>query len=150
MDGDSGSMVLDAESGDVYGHIVAGDPNSNMAFIVPAYRVIEDIEMRFGHKPEFTLLPDALASESFIARASATLAIDAVRSSRRALDRLSTLSYYSNLCVVFLIGKELNSPSYQNELTPILLRRRHGDHAEPSSYHTAPILVRACHPVVDF
>jgi hypothetical protein len=42
--GDCGSWVVDAENGDVYGHIVAGSPESGVAYIVPAYHVYEDLK----------------------------------------------------------------------------------------------------------
>ena len=64
VDGDSGSWVLDAMTGNVYGHIVSGDPSSNTAFIIPAYRVFKDVEKRFGHKPEFPVSQRAVAAGS--------------------------------------------------------------------------------------
>ncbi|KAH0543167.1 hypothetical protein FGG08_002512 [Glutinoglossum americanum] len=45
MAGDSGSWVIDSETGDIYGHIVAGE--SNLAYIMPAYQIFRDIEKRF-------------------------------------------------------------------------------------------------------
>ncbi|OCK87672.1 uncharacterized protein K441DRAFT_491654, partial [Cenococcum geophilum 1.58] len=38
-DGDCGSWVVDAQSGDVYGHIVAGNTESGFAYVVPACQV---------------------------------------------------------------------------------------------------------------
>ena len=49
--GDCGSWVVNAETGDIYGHIVAGDPISGLAYIIPAYKVFDDIEFRFGVRP---------------------------------------------------------------------------------------------------
>lgn len=57
MAGDSGSLVVDARTGDIYGHIVSGDPTSSLAYIIPAYKVFEDIEERFGVRPS---LPDTI------------------------------------------------------------------------------------------
>ena len=51
MAGDSGSLVVDARTGDIYGYIVSGDPTSTLAYIMPAYKVFEDIEKRFGIPP---------------------------------------------------------------------------------------------------
>jgi hypothetical protein len=45
--GDCGSWVMDLTSGDVYGHIIAGSPESGVAYIVPAYQVIADVQERF-------------------------------------------------------------------------------------------------------
>ncbi|KAJ5095213.1 hypothetical protein N7532_007504 [Penicillium argentinense] len=47
--GDCGSIVRDARSGRIYGHIVAGDPGSQTAFIIPAIDVFNDILTR--HRP---------------------------------------------------------------------------------------------------
>jgi hypothetical protein len=46
--GDCGSWVMDLISGDVYGHIIAGSPESGVAYIVPAYQVIADVQERFN------------------------------------------------------------------------------------------------------
>jgi len=54
MPGDCGSWVVDATTGEIYGHIVAGDPMSSLAFIIPAYKVFDDIKKRHGIEP---LLP---------------------------------------------------------------------------------------------
>ena len=53
MPGDSGSWVVDATTGDLFGYIMAGDPSSCMAFIVPAHKVFDEIEQRFGARPTF-------------------------------------------------------------------------------------------------
>lgn len=54
MRGDCGSWVVDALTGDVYGQIVAGDHLQHLAFIIPAYKIWEDIQNCFGTLP---LLP---------------------------------------------------------------------------------------------
>jgi hypothetical protein len=54
MPGDCGSWVVDATTGEIYGHIVAGDPTSSLAYIIPAYKVFDDIKRRHGIEP---LLP---------------------------------------------------------------------------------------------
>ena len=46
--GDSGSWVIDAVTGDLYGHIVAGVPETGLAYIVPAVKTFEDIEKCMG------------------------------------------------------------------------------------------------------
>ncbi|KAJ5657643.1 uncharacterized protein N7484_001292 [Penicillium longicatenatum] len=50
--GDSGSMVRDARTGMIYGHIIAGDPGSKVAFIVPAVDVFNDAMEKFTHIDE--------------------------------------------------------------------------------------------------
>ena len=45
--GDSGAWVVDS-AGQLFGHIVAGDPMLGLAFIIPAYKVFDDIKRRFG------------------------------------------------------------------------------------------------------
>lgn len=54
MPGDSGSLVVDATTGDIYGHIVSGDPTSSLAYIIPAYKIFNDIEKQFGARPSFS------------------------------------------------------------------------------------------------
>ena len=51
MPGDCGAWVVNANTGLVYGHIVAGDPVTGMAFVIPAHKVFSDIEHRFGIQP---------------------------------------------------------------------------------------------------
>ncbi|OCL13031.1 hypothetical protein AOQ84DRAFT_270963, partial [Glonium stellatum] len=46
--GDCGSWVIDSKTGGLYGHIVAGNPGTGMAYIVPATQVIEDLQARLG------------------------------------------------------------------------------------------------------
>lgn len=43
-DGDCGSWVVDSQSGWVYGHVISGYPESGVAYIVPAWQIITDIE----------------------------------------------------------------------------------------------------------
>ncbi|KAF4948155.1 hypothetical protein FGADI_9850 [Fusarium gaditjirri] len=57
--GDCGSWVIDAESGDLYGHIVAGSPDSGAAIVIPFARVFEDIESRVKHRPHLPLTETA-------------------------------------------------------------------------------------------
>ncbi|KAF5538358.1 PNG1 with de-n-glycosylation function (n-glycanase) [Fusarium mexicanum] len=53
--GDCGSWIIDAESGNLYGHIVAGSPDSGAAIVIPFSRVFEDIEARVKHSPHLPL-----------------------------------------------------------------------------------------------
>jgi hypothetical protein len=46
--GDCGSWVVEARSGDLLGHIVSGCPETGVAYVVPAYLVLEDAKTRFG------------------------------------------------------------------------------------------------------
>jgi hypothetical protein len=48
--GDSGSWVLDPTNGDWLGHIVAGKPGTNVAYIVLARDIVNDIATHFGGK----------------------------------------------------------------------------------------------------
>lgn len=50
--GDSGSCIFDAKTGALYGHIVAGSPATQTAYIVPATSVFQDITLR---KKDMTL-----------------------------------------------------------------------------------------------
>ncbi|KAK0511993.1 hypothetical protein JMJ35_005121 [Cladonia borealis] len=59
--GDSGAWVVD-RAGQLYGHIVAGDPMLGLAFIIPACKIFEDINSRFGGEtllcpPQYVVQP---------------------------------------------------------------------------------------------
>ncbi|KAI9150683.1 Efflux pump notK' [Paramyrothecium foliicola] len=51
QNGDCGSWVWDADSGELYGHVVAGCPNSGVAMVMPLISVFTDIEERTGERP---------------------------------------------------------------------------------------------------
>lgn len=51
MSGDCGADVLDAQSGDLYGHVVRGCPGTQIAYIRAATDVFQDIEQRLGIVP---------------------------------------------------------------------------------------------------
>ena len=61
--GDCGSWIVDAESGNLYGHIVAGSPDSGAAIIIPFARIFEDIETRVKHHPRLPLTGTASHNE---------------------------------------------------------------------------------------
>lgn len=61
--GDCGSWVIDAESGNLYGHIVAGSPDSGAAIVIPFARIFEDIEARVKHHPRLPLTGTASHNE---------------------------------------------------------------------------------------
>lgn len=50
-DGDCGATVLDAISGELYGHIVAGCPTNGFAYVMAAYHVMPDV---LDDQPKFT------------------------------------------------------------------------------------------------
>ncbi|PQE16248.1 hypothetical protein CJF32_00010754 [Rutstroemia sp. NJR-2017a WRK4] len=58
-DGDCGSWVVEARSGDLLGHIVSGCPESGVAYIVPAYLVLEDVMTRCGLELKLSIAGDA-------------------------------------------------------------------------------------------
>ena len=49
VDGDCGSWVVDAITGDVYGHIVTTSRDNGNAHITPAHLVFENLRVRFSH-----------------------------------------------------------------------------------------------------
>lgn len=51
--GDSGSWVVDAQSGDVYGHIVAGSPQKGLVIVIPFSAIFANIEASMGFSPQF-------------------------------------------------------------------------------------------------
>lgn len=46
--GDCGMWVVDAQSRELYGHVVAGSPNTGVAYIIPAYQVFDDAKRHLG------------------------------------------------------------------------------------------------------
>ncbi|KAI1617984.1 bacterial alpha-L-rhamnosidase-domain-containing protein [Exophiala viscosa] len=46
--GDCGTWVVDASTGVLYGHIIAGSPGTGVAYAVSAYNVLEDAKERLG------------------------------------------------------------------------------------------------------
>jgi len=44
--GDCGAMVFCSETGELFGHVVAGSPDSGTAYILPTYQVYDDIRSR--------------------------------------------------------------------------------------------------------
>ncbi|PQE11478.1 hypothetical protein CJF30_00011083 [Rutstroemia sp. NJR-2017a BBW] len=58
-DGDCGSWVVEARSGDLLGHIVSGCPESGVAYIVPAYLVLRDVMTRCGLELKLSIAGDA-------------------------------------------------------------------------------------------
>jgi hypothetical protein len=68
-EGDCGSWILDAETGGLYGHIIAGCEQTGTAYIMPAHNVFEDAKKRLGSEimlPGATLLEDKDASEKYV------------------------------------------------------------------------------------
>ena len=62
MQGDSGSWIVDAVTRELCGHMIAGCPSSKSAYIIPAVKVFEDIEKRYGAEPVLPL--EAAGSDS--------------------------------------------------------------------------------------
>ncbi|KAL3593350.1 Protein png1 [Fusarium poae] len=50
--GDSGSWVLDATNGILLGVLVAGCPELQEAYIIPAHKIFDDIERHYTHNPD--------------------------------------------------------------------------------------------------
>lgn len=46
--GDSGSVVIDARTGNLYGHVIMGAEEDTVIYIVPATDVFDDLKTRFG------------------------------------------------------------------------------------------------------
>lgn len=66
MPGDCGSWVIDATTGGIYGHIVGGDPMLDLAFIIPAYKIFDDLQRRFGTTPLLLTEQTAMLSSSLV------------------------------------------------------------------------------------
>lgn len=59
--GDCGSWIVDDETGDLYGHIVAGSPESSVAFMIPALAIQSEMKQHFGS--DWTLPQNTLSSK---------------------------------------------------------------------------------------
>ena len=46
--GDCGCWIIDAASGAVYGHIIAGSPGTGIGLVAPLKHVLNDLAGRFG------------------------------------------------------------------------------------------------------
>ena len=64
MHGDCGAWVVEASTGRICGHIVAGCPITGLAFIIPAYKVFDDIERRFRTRPLLSMETEMSSSHS--------------------------------------------------------------------------------------
>jgi hypothetical protein len=61
--GDSGSWMIQKENSRIYGHIVAGDPGSGVAYIMPARRLFQDIEFQTGNEIALYSLPEVKSED---------------------------------------------------------------------------------------
>lgn len=51
--GDCGAWVVDSVTNKLFGFIIAGDPHSCIGYIIPAYKIMEDISSQLGKAPTF-------------------------------------------------------------------------------------------------
>ena len=58
MPGDCGAWIVDSTTNELYGHIIAGDPNSCLAYIIPAYKIFDDIRSKLGAMASFPRVPN--------------------------------------------------------------------------------------------
>jgi peptide-N4-(N-acetyl-beta-glucosaminyl)asparagine amidase len=76
--GDCGSWVSDSRTGELYGHIVAGSPDTGVAYVIPANQVFKDIRRRLGGDVEL-VTGDASASSTRKPEDLAALIADPVK-----------------------------------------------------------------------
>ncbi len=55
--GDCGSWIIDANTGDLFGHIIAGSPETGAAMIIPALLTFTDLEDRAKKQPKLPTAP---------------------------------------------------------------------------------------------
>jgi hypothetical protein len=48
-EGDSGSQIVDKETRELYGNVVAGDTSTGLLYVMAAYHVFEDMKTRMGN-----------------------------------------------------------------------------------------------------
>ena len=105
MPGDCGAWVVNANTGLVYGHIVAGDPVTGMAFIIPAHKVFSDIEHRFGVRPALSTenhRTQRVAERSQVALAPFSSSIDLIKAIPSSTDLLEAVQPWCNRVAAFL------------------------------------------------
>lgn len=112
MQGDCGAWVIEASTGNICGHIVAGCPTTGVAFIIPAYKVFEDIEHRLGTTPVLPMSED--------------VNISSLRGSSKTTQQLARLPFTSDailrLIVAWLLWYSQNSyMTYEERRRLILL-----------------------------
>jgi hypothetical protein len=54
--GDCGTWVTDLHDDSLYGYITAGDPNTSIAYIIPAFQALRDIGQATGNSVTFSHL----------------------------------------------------------------------------------------------
>lgn len=62
--GDSGSWIVEKDSGKLCGHIVAGDVSTGLAYVIPAKPVFEQIERQLGCRIELSELGNVQSERS--------------------------------------------------------------------------------------
>ncbi|KAK4221172.1 hypothetical protein QBC38DRAFT_505122 [Podospora fimiseda] len=70
--GDCGSWVVNAETNELYGHIVAGDPGLGTAIVVSFQSIFEDIECRTGQPPKLPSVRQATSQARYLLQHSET------------------------------------------------------------------------------
>lgn len=117
--GDCGSWVVNAQSGDLFGHIIAGSPESGVGYIVPAYQILEDVKTRFGLDLELytptestTTKESSLVQNSYVPELLPTLSGNEPESKDGALpiqkETITTINPFKSV-----------TPAEDNELTAL-------------------------------
>ncbi|KAL8789111.1 MAG: hypothetical protein Q9195_006977 [Heterodermia aff. obscurata] len=109
--GDCGAWVVNANTGLIYGHIVAGDPVTGMAFIIPAHKVFSDIEHRFGTRPTLSTEQSGAqlaTARSDIIQASLPLSMDLFKAVQAAEALVKTVESWIGQAEALLLMTELD------------------------------------------
>ena len=113
--GDSGAWVLDAVTGDIYGHIVAADPDTGFALIIPAFKIWDEIKKRHGREPRLPNYNDFSTIED-VPHQSPEMSMQAtITEDTPASENQSTISGYIPLSRQWTA--EENVTSAENEIT---------------------------------
>jgi hypothetical protein len=66
--GDCGAWVVDASSGDLFGHIVGGSPSLEVSYIIPAHFIFDDLKDRFdGEWKPASVVPEPVVPDPVLA-----------------------------------------------------------------------------------
>ncbi|KAK4169588.1 PNG1 with de-n-glycosylation function [Cladorrhinum sp. PSN259] len=71
--GDCGAWVINAKTGALYGHIVAGDPRAGLAIVIPFRSIFEDIARQLEQVPQLPMITEEQSAATSDAQISEPL-----------------------------------------------------------------------------
>lgn len=121
--GDCGSWIVDNESGNLYGHIVAGCPDLCVAYIIPAFQAFDDIQQRLGEElilPSSDELHSVSMSEQSVQVRATPDHLTAIQQSLQHTNPIDILNRGSGGNATSLVAKPIFSLDYSSGKAPNL------------------------------